>query len=68
MKEQATAGGLGLFSVIAVVLSILKLCSLITISWKTIILIWLAPLLIGLAVFAIIICVLAVAAFLKGDF
>lgn len=37
MKEQAAAGGLGLFSIIGTVLAVLKLCRLAEISWKSII-------------------------------
>lgn len=61
--KAETKKGIGLTTIVAAVLAILKLCgieSLQTIPWSAIIILWLSPLILFVAVFAfffVIICI-----------
>lgn len=62
-RVETTKKGIGLTTIIAMVLAILKLCGiegLQTVPWSAIIILWLSPLILFVAVFAfffVIICI-----------
>lgn len=43
-KKEMTKGGVGVFTVVAIVLAVLKIIGLVEIGWGKIVLIWLIPL------------------------
>lgn len=43
-KKEVTKGGIGIFTVVAIVLAVLKVIGLVEIGWGKIVLIWLVPL------------------------
>ena len=55
MSENNNSHGIGLFTVVAIVLAILKLTGTIAIGWGTIIAIWLVPSIIAVLIGLIIV-------------
>lgn len=49
-KKEVTNGGVGIFTVVAIVLAVLKIIGLVEIGWGKIVLIWLIPLWVLLAI------------------
>lgn len=49
-KKEMTNGGVGVFTVVAIVLAVLKIIGLVEIGWGKIVLIWLIPLWVLLAI------------------
>lgn len=49
-KKEMTNGGVGVFTVVAIVLAVLKVIGLVEIGWGKIVLIWLIPLWVLLAI------------------
>ena len=52
-KKEVTKGGVGIFTVVAIVLAILKIVGVVEIGWGAIVMVWLFPLL-GLLAIAIL--------------
>lgn len=52
-KKEVSKNGVGIFTVVAIVLAVLKIFSVIEITWKTIICIWLIPLWVVLGLIAL---------------
>ena len=52
-KKEVTKGGVGVFTVVAIVLAVLKIVGVVEIGWGAIVMVWLFPLL-GLLAIAIL--------------
>lgn len=54
-KKEVSKNDVGIFTVVAIVLAVLKIFSVIEITWKTIICIWLIPLWVVLGLIALLV-------------